>query len=539
MFENIASIDIGTSSIKVVTVKTGLKDFKVKNFIYEDIDQENENKEEALLEALGKIISENNLKDYKILTSLPMQKAVIRNMTFPFNDKDKIAEVLPIQAEEAVPFRLEDIVLDFQMLKGKTPDEGEILLAVAEKSTIQKQISYYNASGINPVSMGIESQALFECYRYFNRMKDEAIIQLDIGNAKTILNIVHGNNLLFTRSIAIGAGTILNEISDTLKLQKPEIKKLFEEYNFDLNSFENNLQKNYPDDFSFKKNTLKKIHEKAIESVNLLIEEIIISKKAFLSEYPEIVFNRILISGGGANITGIGSIISAELEAPVMSLPFLDEYKDSSVSGKFPIAFGIVLSYLNKRYTAISFLKDEFLPASSGSSVRQYYLAILFFVFALVILVINISVTSYINLKSNTKYAEILNDRFKKYFHSRNVSDDPVADAMKILKDEKKEFESIDSLIHSNDKMISILNDILSFFPRDELFELTNLVLNENIIRLDGRIASSVKIDEFKNKLTESKKFDSVTVKTSLKKGNLVQFTMNIKLKIIGKKSEI
>ena len=66
MFENIASIDIGTSSIKVVTVKTGLRDFQVKSFVYEDLDQESENSDQALLTILSRIIAENNLKEYKI-----------------------------------------------------------------------------------------------------------------------------------------------------------------------------------------------------------------------------------------------------------------------------------------------------------------------------------------------------------------------------------------------------------------------------------------------------------------------------------------
>ena len=204
MFENIASIDIGSSSIKVVTVRTGLKDFKVKNFIYEDIDPESGNPEEALLAALSRIISENDLKNYRILTNLPMQNAVIRNMTFPFNDKEKIAEVIAFEAEDTIPFKLEDTVMDFQMLKSKVPEAGEVLLAAAKKESIQKQISYFKNSGISPASMGLESQSLFECYRYFNKIQDEAVIQLDIGNEKTILNFIHNGSLLFTRSIAIG-----------------------------------------------------------------------------------------------------------------------------------------------------------------------------------------------------------------------------------------------------------------------------------------------------------------------------------------------
>ncbi|MBN2400961.1 MAG: pilus assembly protein PilM [Spirochaetes bacterium] len=538
MFENIASIDIGSSSIKVITVKTGFQDFKVKNFIYEDIDPENESREEALLAALGRITEENNLKNYTIVTNLPMQNAVIRNMTFPFNDRDKISEVIAFEAEDAIPFKLEETVMDFQMLKSREPDSGEVLLAAAKKETVEKQISYLKNSGISPVSMGLESQAVYECYRYFNKINDEAVIQLDIGNEKTILNFIHNGNLLFTRSIAIGINSIYNKICTTYRLSRVQAVKIFEEFKIDLTSFENNLQKNFQGLLNIKKNTLNGIYNNSLEIIFSLLEEIILSKKAFLNEYTDISFNRILISGGGSDITGIGSIISSELELPVISLPFFEEYTESKIKSQFQIAFGIILSYLNKKSEAISFLKGDFLPASSGSSIKQYYLAGAFIFLALIVLLINLIVTSYMKSETNRQYIEILNERYKKYFHARKESNDPVSDAMKLLKDEKKEFETIDSLVHYDENIMNVLNDILSFFPKDDSFELRNLVINESVLRLDAKIGSSIKIDEFKNKLTESKKFDSVAVNTNLKKGNDVLFAMTIKLKTTGKTAE-
>lgn len=538
MFESIASIDIGTSSIKIITARTGIKDFNIKNFIYEDIELGDNNTDEALSELLMKLISENGLKDHKILINLPMQNAIIRNLSFPFNDREKISEIIPFEAEENIPFSLEEVVLDFQMLKSKEPGSGEVLLAASRKESVQHELSLFNKSGVNPIHMGLESQAIFECYRYFNKIEDEAIIQLDIGNEKTILNFIHSNNLLFTRSITIGAGSIYNTVSESFNLSRKEVVNLFENYNFDLTSFENNLQKDYQNDLKIKKNTLKGVYDKSIEIVFNLIEQIILTKKAFLNEYPEIVFSRVLISGGGSSINGIGTIISSELELPVVAIPFFEDYTEVKIRSQFPMAFGVILSYLNKKYSAISFLKGEFIPVLSTSSIKQYYLAAGFIILALIVILINIIVTSYLKSESNEQYKNILNSRFKKYFHARRLTEDPISDAMKMLNEEKKELESIESVVRSNENIMNIFNDVLSFFPKDDNFELKNLVINESVIRLDAKIGSSVKIDEFKNKLTESKKFDNVTVNTNIKKGNEVLFSMTIKLIVPGKAME-
>ena len=136
MFENIAAIDVGTSSIKVVMVRTGLKDFHVMSFIYEDIDNSIENRDKAIRDALSNLIKENSLDGYKIITNLPMEKAIIRNITFPFNDIEKIADAIPYEAEENVPFKLEDLVMDFQPLKSRNPEEGRDSMPSASISGI-------------------------------------------------------------------------------------------------------------------------------------------------------------------------------------------------------------------------------------------------------------------------------------------------------------------------------------------------------------------------------------------------------------------
>lgn len=533
MFENIAAIDIGTSSIKIVTVKTGFRDFQVLNFLYEDIDQSIEHSDETMVEILSRIVNENKLHGYTILTNLPMENTIIRNLTFPFNEIEKIAEAIPFEAEEKIPYKLDDIVLDFQPIKTHDTSEGRVLLAAAQKETISNHLDNFKKTGISPVMMGIESRGLYECYRYFSTIGDETVIQLDIGNNKTVINIIENNNLLYTRSIIIGVNLMHKCVSDVLNIPLPEAVHIFENLNLDLTSFENNLQRENHNKLNIKKSELKKIYTKVIDIVDELVEHVFLTRKAFSVEMAGIEFNRILLSGGGANISGIGLILSTELELPVVSLPFLQDYREARIQTQFPIAFGTVLSFLNKKDPAITFLKNEFLPETSMTLRKKYYLSAAFVSLSIIILIINIISTAYLKSESNAEYNDILKNKYQRYFHSREIPDDPIKEAGNMLKEEKKEFENIDTLIRSNDKFLDILNDIISFFPQAENFELGNLVINEKIIRLDGSTGSSRSIDEFKNKLIESNKFDSVTLNTNIKKTDNVGFSMTIKLKIL------
>jgi type IV pilus assembly protein PilM len=538
LFENIAAIDIGTSSVKVITVKTGLKDFQVKSFAYEDIDLNIEDPGEALNDALFRVLREEDITGMKTITTLPMERAIIRNVTFPFSDVEKIAEAIPYEAEENIPFNIDQMVLDFQSLKSENKEEGRILLAATHKEGMYEFIRILGEQKIRPVVMKLEANCLFQCYRYFNTIEDESVIQLHIGNSKTIVNIIRNNNLLYTRSLSIGISDIKKEISEILKLSPTETSQVFHHLSLDITSLENNMQKGAYRSLDITKPKLKKIYNAAVEVVDDLTEQINLTIKAFFINKGDLDFNRLLISGGGSNLAGIGTRISKGLGIPVVALPFLEEYKEQKLQTQFPIVFGAILSHLNKKSYSINFLKGEFLPDVDRSSRKVYYLSGMFLAATLIILLLNVIISTILTSKSNSQYDRIIAEKYKRYFKGKKVSENPLAEANKIIKKEKTELENIKLLVKHDVSVLDLLNDILLNFKGQENFELKNLVINERVIRFDGSAGTSNTIDDFKEKLIKSKKYDSVSLNIKLSRKNDVRFTMTIKQKIAKDKKK-
>ncbi len=532
MFENIAAIDIGTSSVKLVTVKTGMRDFQVTDFVYEDIDFRIENPEEAVRDALSRIFKDRNLKGFTLCANLPMEKAIIRNISFPFNDIEKIAGAIPFEAEANIPFKLEDLAMDFQSLKSPKPDEGRILLAATHRETIAGFLDMLGDFDVIPSRLGLESNALFECYRYFNKIEKESVMQIDIGHNKTIINFISDSNLLFTRSIPIGAGLIYQSAATTTKLPYHEAVHLFQRLHLDLSSLENNLQRDFHRTLDLNRAKLKKIFDDTHEILRELIEQLYLTIKSFSLSYAQMEFSRVLLSGGGSNIIGIGQIIGSALELPIVSLPFLEGYDDIRIHTQFPIAFGTVLSALNRRQSAINLLKGEFLPDIVSKSKKIYYLAAAFLILAALVLGVNLLLSAVMESRMNSRYEDLLQERFRRYFHSRPTGDDPIRQATKIIGDERKELSAIKAVLQSDVRILEILKDMLAGFPKDPSFELKNMVINEKIVRIDGETANSAILDEFKNRLQQSKQYESVVLNTNMRSRSQVGFTMTVKLSI-------
>ncbi len=535
MFENIAAIDIGTYAIKVVTVKTGFRDFQLKSFIYEYIDLERDNFDDAVRESLEKILIEEDFSNYKILTNLPMEKAIIRNVTFPFNDVEKIADAIPFEAEENIPFSIDDLVLDFQSLKSENREEGRILLGATHKENMYDFLKLLDDFNIKPVKMGMESNALLECYKYFNKTEDESVIQLHIGNNKTIINLIKNNSLLYTRSISIGISMIHEVISDILNIKISEAVKLYEKLDLDINSLENNYKKGNLKKSGLTKQKIKKIYNRSIEVIDELIEQIIITIKAYSVANTELNLNRILISGGGSNLSGIGTHLLKNLDVPVISLPFISDYNEEKIQAQFPVAFGTILSYINKKSQSINFLKGEFIPDVISATKRIYYLSGFFLAFTVFVFIVNIIITTILTSKSNRQYNDIISQRYKQYFSVKKIPHDPVASAMKLLKKEKSELESMQQLIKEDTSLLDLLDGILKNFSADTDFDLKSIVINERVIRIDGTIGSGKIIDDFKNELQKSKQFDSVSLDIKYSRKNEIRFTLSIKQKNLDK----
>ncbi|HDP81015.1 MAG TPA: hypothetical protein ENN21_09265, partial [Spirochaetes bacterium] len=408
--------------------------------------------------------------------------------------------------------------------------KGRVMLAAAQRESVREYLEALQSLGLVPSRLGLESHALYECYKYFNTVNDETVIQLDMGHTKTILNIISGNHLLYSRSIPLGTGEICRFIAEHLKISLEDARGLFLRLDLDLGSLENNYRKEVYKTLNLNRAKLKKIYDAAFGLVEEISAQVLLSLKSFSVDYGEIEISRMLISGGGSSIQGAGAVFSRDLEIPVISLPFLENYSERQIRTQFPIVFGTLLSYMGGS-GGVNFLRGEFVPDLVRRTRKVYYLSAFFSVLSLIVLVAYIAGSSLIKYRNSASYKKILNDRLKQYFLVRDPVKDPVATAAKMVNEEKKELTNLDNILDTGEGVLETMKTMLTHFPGDEGFILRNMVINENVIRIDGVLSSSAKIDEFKNKLIESKQFESVDLNTTLSKRNEVNFTMVLKKK--------
>ncbi|HEY1406417.1 MAG TPA: pilus assembly protein PilM, partial [Spirochaetota bacterium] len=380
MFESIAAIDIGNSSVKVVLAKRGLRDFHISDLIEEPVELSEDGREEAQKRAIERLLGKQSLKGAQPLVNLPMEKAIIRHFEFPFTDRARIAEVVPFEAQENIPFQISDLDMDFQFMGDEHTATGRVLVAATHSDTITDLSAFWESAGLCPVHVGLESNALFECYSYFSYTGDENVLILDIGYSKTIINIVRDNVLLYTRCFGSGVGSIISEIAESQKISEDDARSLFQGLRLDLTDFDATITRGGYKNFGITKPKLRAIHSFAKDFANEITEQINLTIKSFTREFGTIEFTRILFSGGGSHLSGIGSILAKKTGL-------------HAERAEFPIATGMALSYFTHRNERINFLKGDFRPTYLPSVKGQYRLAIAFGIGGVALIIINLLVS--------------------------------------------------------------------------------------------------------------------------------------------------
>lgn len=165
-----------------------------------------------------------------IRVNYPSSKVVLKQITVPFLETEKIRMVVEYEIESSIPFSLEHALIDFIILEqSEVKESSVILVAAAQLEEVKKYTDLFIKAGMEPHAITID---MFGCADLFNRIPayekmngDSALI--DIGSTSTRITLLSKKNLVTARTINLG-----NTANDD------DYTKLFEEISFTLNSFD-------------------------------------------------------------------------------------------------------------------------------------------------------------------------------------------------------------------------------------------------------------------------------------------------------------
>lgn len=219
-------LDISTSAIKMVELTESGKDtYRVERYAIEQLPRDavvdgNIANLEAVAESVHRCWTRLGTSTKYVAMSLPTAAVITKKIILPSNLREMEMEVqVESEANQYIPFALDEVNLDFQVLgtAPSSPDEVEVLIAASRKEKVEDRVASAEAAELKPIVMDVESfavQAAFELVRpqLAAEGKDQIVALVDIGAVATKVMVMRGDQPVYSREQAFGGGQLTQEI---------------------------------------------------------------------------------------------------------------------------------------------------------------------------------------------------------------------------------------------------------------------------------------------------------------------------------------
>ena len=181
---------------------------------------------ERLADVVRTLIRENGIKPAPMYVALPGQSVFARFFKLPPLGKDQVGETVAAEAEQSVPFPIDEVVWDYQVLGSNDGVELDAVLVAVKQDNVSGMTSAVTAIGIEPAIVDAAPVALYNAARHcLGANVEGCTMVLDIGHRSTGLVFLEGDRV-FTRNIAVAGLAITQEIQKTFNCTYREAETL-------------------------------------------------------------------------------------------------------------------------------------------------------------------------------------------------------------------------------------------------------------------------------------------------------------------------
>lgn len=326
------ALDIGTSEIKALEVEETRTGLAITGFAATPVGGEADTKF-----AVKQLIRHAKFKTRNCITAVAGRGVIVRYVNMAQMSKDELRQVIRFEADKYIPFEVEEVVLDEQILEenvgggeGDKP-EMKVLLVAVRKGMIEDHLAMLQDAGLTSTVIDVDAFALgnaFEAQTLArgNVNPERVVALIDIGANKTNINIMRGTVSYFTREVYLAGNDFTDAVSRRFSLDTPEAERL----------------KCDP------QNRAGEVEEAILPTLDDLGNEIQLSFDYFENQFDRVV-EEVYISGGSARLPGLERAFEGAFEKKVLFWNPLDglEIRDldtkvlNNFSGQLAVAIGL------------------------------------------------------------------------------------------------------------------------------------------------------------------------------------------------------
>lgn len=214
------AVDFGAGSLKLAEFEVNESGgLRLKQFGLRPLGADGmlDSKREAVVKkALEEIVAEKGIKAKTVNVCARGFDVFSKFVKLPAVESGKVGQIIQYEAQQNVPFPLQEVVWDYQILGTSASGDLEVLLVAIKSEIVEKLFKLVDEEGLRLNVADVSPAALCNAFRYNYGDVEECSMLLDIG-AKTSSVLFFEKNKVFSRSINLGANSITQDFINESK----------------------------------------------------------------------------------------------------------------------------------------------------------------------------------------------------------------------------------------------------------------------------------------------------------------------------------
>ncbi len=320
----VVGIDISSTAVKVLQLgKTGNR-YRVDRYAVEPLPQgavvERDIRDtEAVGNAIKKAIQKARASTKYAAVAVSGSAVITRSIQMEKGlDDEEMEERIRVEADQYIPYPLEEVNLDFEVLGDSAAADNmvDVLLAASRSTNVDSRVEALDDAGLIPKIVDIEAYAIERAYQLTKKktvdhIENSVVAIIDIGATITSLNVLQNGQVIYNREQLFGGNQLTEEIQSRygLSYQEAGLAK---------------KQGSLPDDYET---------EILVPFAEVITQQVGRALQFFFSASEFNAVNEIILAGGCASITGLDMMIQEHLGTPTrVANPFAEMSISSHVN---------------------------------------------------------------------------------------------------------------------------------------------------------------------------------------------------------------
>ena len=212
-------MDISSSAVKMVELADAGKGAqRVERYAIESLAKDsvldgNIANLESVAEAVRRAWKKLGTRTKNVAMALPTAAVITKKIVCPAGLREEDLEVqVEGEANQYIPFALDEVNLDFQVLgpAPSGPEEVEVLIAASRKEKVEDRVAVAEAAGLKALVMDVESYAMQTAFELIRQQlpsegRDQNVAVVDLGASIMNITVLRNDQAVYTRELTMSS----------------------------------------------------------------------------------------------------------------------------------------------------------------------------------------------------------------------------------------------------------------------------------------------------------------------------------------------